>query len=62
MQKNSHEAADWFPKYTAECISLMLNPKTNANLCPLPAWFPKSFRVACIISFYYKIKYLFILL
>ena len=21
----------------------MLNPKTNANLCPLPAWFPKNY-------------------
>ena len=31
MQKNSHAAVDWFPIYTAECISLMLNPKTNAN-------------------------------
>ena len=32
MQKNSHAAADWFPKSTAECIGLMVNPKTNANL------------------------------
>ena len=43
MQKNSHAAADWFPKSTEECIGLMLNPKTNANLCPLPAWFPKTY-------------------
>ena len=43
MQKNSHAAADWFPRSTAECIGLMLNPKTNANICPLPsAWFPKN--------------------
>ena len=40
MQKNSHAEADWFPKSTAECIGSMLNPKTNDNLCPLPAWFP----------------------
>ena len=33
MQKNSHAAADWFPKSTAECIVLMLNPKTNASTC-----------------------------
>ena len=45
MQKNSHAAADWFPKSTAECISLMLNPKTNANLCPLPAWFPQNMMI-----------------
>ena len=45
MQKNSHAAADWFPKSTAECICLMLNPKTNANLCPLPAWFPKNMMI-----------------
>ena len=31
MQKSSHVAADWFPISTAECIGLMLNPKTNAN-------------------------------
>ena len=31
MQKSSHAAVDWFPIPTAECISLMLNPKTNAN-------------------------------
>ena len=31
MQKSSHLAVDWFPISTAECISLMLNPKTNAN-------------------------------
>ena len=37
MQKNSHAAADWFPKCTAEYIGLMLNPKTNANLCLFPA-------------------------
>ena len=43
MQKNSHAAPDWFPKSTVECIGLMLNPKTNANLCPLPAWFPKKY-------------------
>ena len=42
MQKNWHAAADWFPKSTAECIGLMLNPKTSTNLCPLPAWFPKN--------------------
>ena len=42
MQKNSNAAADWFPKSTAECIGLMLYPKTNANLCPLPAGFPKN--------------------
>ena len=23
----------------------MLNPKTNANLCPLPAWFPKTMMI-----------------
>ena len=23
----------------------MLNPKTNANLCPLPAWFPKNMMI-----------------
>ena len=45
MQKNSHAAADWFPISTAECISLMLNSKTNANLCPLPAWFPKNMMI-----------------
>ena len=43
MQKNSHAAADRFPKTTAECIGLMLNPKTN--LCPLPAWFPKNMMI-----------------
>ena len=43
MQKNSHAAADWFPKFTTESNGLMLNPKTNANLCPLPAWFPKKY-------------------
>ena len=42
MQKNSHAVADRFPKSTAECIGLMLNPKTNANLCLLPVWFPKN--------------------
>ena len=31
MQKSSHAAVDWFPISTAECIGLMLNPKTNAN-------------------------------
>ena len=31
MQKSSHAAGDWFPISTAECIGLMLNPKTNAN-------------------------------
>ena len=31
MQKSSHAAVDWFPIFTAECIGLMLNPKTNAN-------------------------------
>ena len=44
MQKNSHAAADWFSKSSAEYIGLMLNPKPNANtfICPLPAWFPKN--------------------
>ena len=32
MQKSSHAAADWFPKSTAECIGLMLNPKTSADM------------------------------
>ena len=45
MQKNSHAAADWFPKSTAECMGLMMNPKTNANLCPVPAWFPKNMMI-----------------
>ena len=45
MQKNSHVAADWFPKSTAECIGLLSNPKTNANLCPLLAWFPKNMMI-----------------
>ena len=45
VQKNSHAAADWFPKSTAECIGLMLNPKASANLCPLPAWFPKNMMI-----------------
>ena len=45
MQKNSHAAADWFPKSTAERIGLMLNSKTNTNLCPLPAWFPKNMMI-----------------
>ena len=31
MQKSSHAAVDWSPISTAECIGLMLNPKTNAN-------------------------------
>ena len=31
MQKSSHAAVDWFPISTAECIGLLLNPKTNAN-------------------------------
>ena len=31
MQNSSHAAVDWFPIPTAECIGLMLNPKTNAN-------------------------------
>ena len=31
MQKSLTAAADWFPISTVECISLMLNPKTNAN-------------------------------
>ena len=26
-----HVVGDWFPISTAECIDLMLNPKTNAN-------------------------------
>ena len=30
MQKSSHAAVDWFPISTVECISLMLNLKTNA--------------------------------
>ena len=45
MQKNSHAAADRFPKSTGECIGLMLNPKTNASLCPLPALFPKNMMI-----------------
>ena len=45
MQKNSHAAADWFPKSTSECIGLMLNPKTNTNLCLLPAWFSKNMMI-----------------
>ena len=45
MQKNSHAAADWFPKSTGECISLMLNPKTNPNFCPLPAWFLENMKI-----------------
>ena len=46
MQKNLHVVADWFPKSTAECISLMLNPKTNANICLLlSAWFPKNMMI-----------------
>ena len=32
MQKSSHAAADWFSISTAECIVLMLNPKTNTNM------------------------------
>ena len=31
MQKSSYAAVDWFPISTAECIGLLLNPKTNAN-------------------------------
>ena len=31
MQKSLHAAVDWFLISTAECIGLMLNPKTNAN-------------------------------
>ena len=31
MQNSSHAACDWFPVSTAECIGLMLNPKTNVN-------------------------------
>ena len=31
MQKNSHAAVYWFPISAAECIGLMLNPKTNTN-------------------------------
>ena len=42
---NLHAAADWFPKSTAECIGLMLSPKTNANLYPLPAWFQKNMMI-----------------
>ena len=49
MQKNSHAAADWFPKSTAKCFGLMLNPKTNANLCPLPAWFPKNMMIRYVL-------------
>ena len=45
MKKNSHAAADWFPRSTAECIGLMLNLKTNTNLCPLPAWLPKNMMI-----------------
>ena len=45
MQKNSYAATDWFPKSTAECIGLMLNPKTNTILCPLPACFPKNMMI-----------------
>ena len=45
MQKNSHAAGDWFPKSTAECIGFMLNPKTNAYLCLLPAWLPKNMMI-----------------
>ena len=45
MQNNSHVAADWFPKTTAECIGLVLNLKTNTKLCPLPARFPKNVRI-----------------
>ena len=39
-------ATDWFPKSAAESMGLMLNPKTNANICPLPsAWFPKNMMI-----------------
>ena len=31
MQKSSHAVVDWFSISTADCIGLMLNPKTNAN-------------------------------
>ena len=31
LQKGSHAAVDWFPISKAECIGLMLNPKTNVN-------------------------------
>ena len=31
MRKSSHAAVDWFPISIAECIGLMLNPKTNTN-------------------------------
>ena len=31
LQKSSYAAVVWFPISTAECIGLMLNPKTNAN-------------------------------
>ena len=31
MQKCSHVAVESFPISTAECIGLILNPKTNAN-------------------------------
>ena len=43
MQKSSHAAPDWFPISTAECIGLMLNPKTNANKAL--AWFPKNMMI-----------------
>ena len=32
MQKSSQAAANWFPKSTVECIGLMLNAKTNADM------------------------------
>ena len=43
IQKNSHAAVDWFPISTAECIGLMLIPKTNKLIRPEPlTWFPKN--------------------
>ena len=45
MQKSSHAAVDSFPIPTAECIGLMLNPKTNAIKLP------KLFQEMMYISF-----------
>ena len=45
MQKCSHEAGDWFPIPTTECIGLMLNPKPTL-IRPEPlAWFPKNMMI-----------------
>ena len=30
--QSSHVTVDWFPISTAQCIGLMLNPKTNASM------------------------------